>query len=75
VNEAEVRAALAGWGALSVGGAEAWIADQEWQATPDGWIVAEQWQGWSFDLEAVASGVRITSSPSSGTPAVWVVPI
>ena len=78
MTEAEVRAALVTWGALSVGGLEAWIAVQDWQATPDGWTVTEQWQGWSFDLVAVAGRVRITASLGplghGVAPAVWVVP-
>jgi hypothetical protein len=75
MTEAEVRAVLAAWDALSIGGLEAWIAAQEWQEIPDGWIVTGRLQECCFDLEALADGVRIIASPvHGGAPTVWVVP-
>ena len=48
MTEAEARAALAAFD--GVGGIEPWIASRHWQATPDGWTVAGELQGWRFRL-------------------------
>ena len=70
--EAEARAALAAWD--GVGGLEAWIAEQPWEAMPDGWRVKTRLQGWSFELQPNGNGLRIIASPGVGTaPAVWVI--
>jgi hypothetical protein len=72
MTEAEARLLLRDW--PGVGGLEAWIASRRWQATPDGWIVTGELQGWQFRIDVVAGGLRITASaPGGGDPAVWVV--
>ena len=40
----EARAALRAF--VAVGGLEAWIAAQRWEAIPGGWRVRERFQGW-----------------------------
>jgi len=67
--EAEARAALRAFG---VGNVEPWIADQAWEATPDGWTVP--FQGWIFRLVPLCGRVRITASDGKGEPATWTVP-
>jgi hypothetical protein len=63
VTEDEARTALRAF--VGVGDIEPWIAQQAWEATPDGWI---------FRLAVVPEGVRITASMGKGSPMVWVVP-
>jgi hypothetical protein len=73
VTEAEARAALRAFD--GVGGVEHWIADQSWQAAPDGWIVAGDLGGWRFWLRPVAGGLRVSAAPPGNwRPAVWLVP-
>lgn len=71
MTEAQARAALAAYDAI--GGIEPWIAARPWQATPGGWTVAGELQGWRFRLEAVPGGVRVIAM-GKGEPAVWTVP-
>jgi hypothetical protein len=53
---------------------EAWIADQPWRMTPDGWTVATELDGWRFRLMQVPGGLRVSASaPGGGRPAVWSV--
>ena len=74
MTEAEACAALAAFD--GVGGLERWMSEQRpWQATPGGWTVAGELDGWRFRLEAVPGGVRVVASaPGGGEPAVWFVP-
>jgi hypothetical protein len=55
------------------GGLEAWIAGRRWKPAPGGWTVSGELQGWQFQVEVVAAGLRITASAVGGAPAVWVV--
>jgi hypothetical protein len=56
-------------------GLERWIAEQRpWEATPGGWTVPGELQGWRFRVEAVPGGVRVVASANGGEPAVWIVP-
>jgi hypothetical protein len=68
MTEAEARAALAAYDAI--GGIEPWIAARPWQATPDGWTVAGELQGWRFRLAPIAGGVRVSAFMGKGEPAV-----
>jgi hypothetical protein len=43
------------------------------QATPGGWTVLGELQGWRFRVEPVAAG-SASSCPRGGEPAVWTVP-
>ena len=53
---------------------EEWIAEQPWQAVPDGWTVAGELQGWQVRIEVVAAGLRVSAgAPDSLDPVVWVV--
>ncbi len=72
MTEAEARAALAAFDGL--GGLERWIAEQSWEATPAGWTVPGDLQGWRFRLEPAPGGVRVVASANGGEPAVWFVP-
>ena len=45
----EARTALAAFDGL--GGLERWIAAQSWEATPDGWTMAGEFQGWTVARE------------------------
>ncbi len=73
MTEAEARAALAAFDGL--GGLERWIAAQRpWQATPAGWTVPGELQGWRFRVEPAPGGVRVVASAAGGEPAVWFVP-
>jgi hypothetical protein len=71
MTEADVRVLLRDCD--GVGGIEAWIAGRHWKAAPDGWTVSDELQGWQFQVDVVAAGLRITASASGGAPAVWVV--
>jgi hypothetical protein len=71
VTEAEARTALRAF--VAVGGLEAWIAEQRWEAIPGGWRVRERFQGWRFRVEPVAGGVNVVMSARGGEPAVWFV--
>jgi hypothetical protein len=73
VTEAEARTALAAFDGL--GGLERWIAEQRpWKATPAGWTVPGELQGWRFRVEPAPGGVRVVASANGGEPAVWFVP-
>ena len=72
MTEDEVRAALRAL--VGIGNVEPWIADQAWEATPDGWTVPVPFQGWIFRLVPGAGWVRITASNGKGEPTVWTVP-
>ena len=72
MTEAEARAALAVLDGVSE--IEPWIAEQRWEAIPDGWRVREQFQGWHFRVEPVAGGLRVVMSARGGGPAKWTVP-
>jgi hypothetical protein len=68
----EARRLLRNW--PGVGQFEAWIAEQDWQVVPDGWTVTSHFQNWSFQLEVIPAGLRISASAPGGCdPAVWVV--
>ena len=71
MTEAAARALLRDW--PGVGGVDAWIAGRRWHATPGGSTVTGELQGWSFQMEAVAGGVRIAAGTPGGAPAVWIV--
>ncbi len=59
----------------SLGGLERWIAAQgPWQATPAGWTVPGELQGWRFRVEPAPGGVRVVASAVGSEPAVWTVP-
>ena len=71
IIEAEARRLLRDCEGL--GGVEAWIAWQRWQAVPGGWRVIPDLQGWRFRLEVMPEGLRVTEGePGAGGPA-WVV--
>ena len=72
MTEAEARAALRAFAAA--GELERWIAEQRWEAVPDGWRVREPFDGWRFRVEPVAGGLRVVMSGIGGQPAVWTVP-
>ena len=73
MTEDQARAALRAFDA--VGEIERWIAEQRWEAIPDGgWRGREQLQGWHFRVEPVAGGVRVVMSARGGEPAAWIVP-
>ena len=56
------------------GGLEAWVAGRRWKPAPGGWIVSGELQGWSFQLEVVPRGLRVSArAPDGGSPAVWTV--
>ncbi len=77
MTEAEARAALAAFLAAfdGLGGLERWIAEQRpWQATPTGWTVPGELQGWCFRVEPAPGGVRVVAAANGGEPAVWFVP-
>ena len=72
MTEAEARALLCDW--PGVGGVEAWIAGRRWHATPDGWTVDGMLQGWRFEVEVVAAGLRLSARATDDhAPAVWQV--
>jgi hypothetical protein len=72
VTEGEARQLLHDCGGF--GGLEAWIAGRRWKATPAGWTVTGELQGWTFQLEVMAEGLRITAGERGvGGPAGWVV--
>jgi hypothetical protein len=71
MTEADARVLLRDW--PGVGGLEAWITGRRWKAMPGGWTVIGELQGWSFRLEAMAGGLRVTAGAAGGAPAVWVV--
>ena len=53
---------------------EAWIAGRRWKTAPGGWTVTGELQGWHFQIDIVADGLRISASaPGDGDPAVWLV--
>ena len=72
IIEAEARRLLRDCEGL--GGLEAWIAWQRWQAVPGGWRVVPELLGWRFRLEVVPEGLRVTAGePGASGPAGWVV--
>ena len=72
MTEAEARAALSAFDGL--GGLEAWMAEQRWEAVPGGWRVRERLQGWHFRVEPAAGGLHVVMSARGGEPTVWTVP-
>ena len=72
MTEAEARAALRAF--VGVGSLERWVADQRWEAIPDGWQVWERFQGRAVRLERVVGGVRVVMSAPDGGAMVWTVP-
>ncbi len=72
MTEAEARAALRAF--VGVGSLERWVADQRWEAIPDGWRVRGRFAGWRFRLEPTPGGLRVVMSARGGEPAVWFVP-
>jgi hypothetical protein len=74
LTEDQARAALAAFD--GPGGLERWIAAQRpWEATPAGWTMPGELQGWRFRVEPVPGGVRVVASAGGGEPAAWVVPV
>jgi hypothetical protein len=71
VTEAEARHLLRDCGGF--GGLEAWIAERRWKVAPGGWAVTGELQGWTFKLEIVPGGLRVSASAAGGDPAVWIV--
>jgi hypothetical protein len=57
-----------GWG-----GIEAWIASRRWQATPGGWTVTGELQGWRFSVEVIEDGLQIRADEPGFVPAVWTI--
>ncbi len=73
MTENQARAALAAFDGL--GGLERWIAAQgPWHATPAGWTVPSDLQGWRFRVEPTPGGARVVASAPGGEPAAWFVP-
>jgi hypothetical protein len=52
---------------------EGWLADQPWQAAPDGWAVDGMLQGWTFRIAVAGDGLRLTAGVPGTKPAVWQV--
>jgi hypothetical protein len=69
--EADARVLLHNWPGVS--GLEARIAGRRWKTAPGGWTVTGELQGWSFQLEPVAGGLRVAAGAAGGAPAVWLV--
>lgn len=73
MTEAEARAALGAFD--GVGGIERWIAEQRrWRASPGGWTVPGELEGWTFRLVVVPGGVRVVAFMGNGDPTTWTVP-
>ena len=73
MTEDQARAALDAFD--GVGGLERWMAAQRsWEATPGGWTVPGELQGWRFRVEPAPGGVRVVASAGGGEPAEWIVP-
>jgi hypothetical protein len=71
MTEDDARALLQAWDG---DGLEAWIADQPWRATSNGWEVVPDWDGWRFQVEQAPPRLRLRSSPpGSAAPAEWLV--
>ena len=69
MTEDEARDALNRFDGL--GDLETWMARQRWQATPEGWVVAGELQGWRFRLVRVADGLQVHAvAPGGGVSAV-----
>jgi hypothetical protein len=73
MTEDEARDLLQRW--PGGGGLEDWIAERRWQATPDGWNVTGELQGWRFKVEVIAEGLRVSAYAAGGTPEVWTITI
>ena len=73
MTEAEARAALRAF--VAVGEIERWIAEQRWEAIPDGWRVRERLNNWRFRVEPATGGVWVIMSVTGGEPAAWFVPV
>jgi hypothetical protein len=71
VTEDEARDLLRRWPGSN--GLEAWIVGRRWKTAPGGWTVTGQPQGWTFTLEVIPAGLRISASAPGGSPAVWTV--
>lgn len=71
MTKAEARTLLRDCGGF--GGLEALIAGRRWQAVPGGWTVSGELQGWSFKLEIVPGGLRVSAHAPGGSPAVLTV--
>jgi len=72
VTEAEPRAVLRAF--VAVGERERRIAEQRWEAVPDGWTVPGELPGMRFRLEWAAGGRRVVMAARGGGPAAWTVP-
>ncbi|MFC7478597.1 hypothetical protein ACFQS7_30050 [Dankookia sp. GCM10030260] len=71
MTEADARHLLWRW--PDDDGLEGWIAEQPWEATPSGWTVTGELQGWQFRIEAVPGGLQIRADQLGTPPAVWVI--
>jgi hypothetical protein len=70
MTDVEARRLLRDWPGA---GEVAWIAQQQWQAAPGGWTVNGELQGWRFQIEIAAEGLRVSASMPGALPAVWLV--
>jgi hypothetical protein len=64
MTEADARALLRDCGGF------AWIVTRRWKPVPSGWAITGELQGWSFQLEPVAGGLRISAGAPGEAPAV-----
>lgn len=72
MTEDEARDLLTDFGSLDR--LENWLAEQPWQAAPDGWTVLTARGGWRFELRLVPDGLQISATaPGGRQPAVWIV--
>jgi hypothetical protein len=72
MTEAEGRALLRQYPGAR--GIEVWISLQPWQSAPNGWTVARDLEGWSFQLTLVPGGLQVTAVvPGNDLAAVWPV--
>ena len=71
MTEAEARGLLRAY--RGYGMVDRWIAEQPWQAAPDGWTVTGALQGWQFHVEVIPAGLRIRAGEPGAVPAVWIV--
>jgi hypothetical protein len=59
MTEADARVLLRDCGGF--GGLEAWIAGRRWKVAPGGWTVTGELQGWHFQIDVAAGGLRISA--------------